>query len=297
MRPDVQRRSLILGAGASALAVGWARGAKALPFLSRAPSPFRPIEDQVRGRLGVAALDTASGRRIVYRAAERFPMCSTFKLLLAAFVLTRVDQGVESLGRRIAYGKDDLLGHSPVTTAHLKEGALTLGELCAAAVTESDNGAANLIFAQIGGPIGLTAWFRRLGDKITRLDRVEMALNTCVPGDPRDTTTPGVMVETLQKVLTGPVLTEASRARLIGWMNTSTTGLKRLRAGLTPDWRAADKTGTGDYGTVNDLAIFWPPKRRPILVAAFITGSIADVSACESALADVGRVVEAAFYG
>lgn len=300
MRPDFTRRRVAAGlAGLAGLSLAAPAVGLALPIpgLRSRPSPFKPIEDQIRGRLGVSAIDTASGRRISWRGGERFPMCSTFKLVAVAFVLARVDQGVETLSRKIRYTEGQLLPYAPVTRAHVADGELSLRDLCAAAVEQSDNTAANLILDAIGGPIGLTAWLRRIGDAHTRLDRMEPSLNTCIPGDPRDTTTPDAMAATLVKILTGTVLTPASREQLLAWMVACRTGETRLKAGLTPDWRAGDKTGTGDYGTTNDFAIFWPPRRRPIIVSALITGSIAERSECEAALADVGRAVEAAFYG
>jgi beta-lactamase class A len=186
---------------AIAFTVVLGRGAAAPQETVPAPSDrLAAIEAETGGRLGVAALDSESGRRIEYRASERFAMCSTFKLLLAAAVLARVDAGHESLERRLAYGPADLLDYAPVTKARVAEGGLPVGALCAAAAGVSDNTAANLLLATLGGPEGLTRYARELGDGVTRLDRTEPALNMNAPGDPRDTTTPAAMVANLQRL-------------------------------------------------------------------------------------------------
>lgn len=272
--------------------------------LAAAPAPNPPTRFEARlaaleahagGRLGVAALDTGTGRRLAHRAGERFPMCSTFKVLLAGTVLQRVDRGEARLDLRLPYGKADLLAYAPVTTARLAEGGLTVDELCAAAVEVSDNTAANLLLASVGGPAAVTAFARSLGDPVTRLDRTEPALNEARPGDPRDTTTPDAMAGTLRALLLGPALKPESRARLEGWMAACTTGGTRLRAGIPKDWTASDKTGSGKRGTVNDVAILHPPGRAPILVAAYFTGSRAPGKDRDAVLAEVGRLVAEAF--
>jgi beta-lactamase class A len=254
------------------------------------PQRLAALETRVGGRLGVAVLDTGSGRRIEYRAGDRFAMCSTFKLLLAAAVLARVDAGQESLDRVVDYGPRDLLDHAPVTKQHLPDGGMTVSALCAAAVELSDNTAANLLLASIGGPEGLTRYARSLGDTLTRLDRVEPWLNANEPGDPRDTTTPAAMLADVKTLLLGEASSAASRGRLVAWLSASRTGASRLRAGFPPEWRAGDKTGTGNGGATGDVAIAWPPDRPPVIVAAYLTGSTAPLAAREAALAEVGRL-------
>ncbi|WP_437726724.1 class A beta-lactamase [Sorangium sp. So ce861] len=294
------------GAGASSGAAAPASpaAASAQATASPAPSPepraqaapaLARIEAQLGGRVGVAALDTATGARVGHRAAERFAMCSTFKALLAACTLARVDQGQLRLDHRVAYRESDLLEHAPVTRAHLAKGSLTVEELCAAVVEISDNTAANLLLAQIGGPAGLTAYLRGLGDEVTRLDRNEPALNENVPGDLRDTSTPDAMIDTVRALLVGDrALQRASRERLASWMVRSTTGLARLRAGLPKDWVVGDKTGTGN-GIANDVAVAWPPSRAPIVIACFVDAPSASADARNAAHADVARVVAEAF--
>lgn len=253
------------------------------------------IEADVGGRVGVAAWDTGTGRWVRRRADQRFAMCSTFKLVLAATVLSLIDAGSLTAGRTIPYSRADLLAHSPVTSARVGEGGLSVSDLCAAAIEESDNGAANLLLALVGGPPGLTRHLRALGDPTTRLDRIEMALNTNLPGDVRDTTTAAAYVRTMRQVLFGDGLSAASRRRLEGWMIDCKTGRERLRAGLPPDWTVGDKTGTGDNGAVNDVAILRPPARPPILIAVFMSGSSRPVDVLSAAHARIARVVVTAF--
>jgi beta-lactamase class A len=245
---------------------------------------------QSGGRLGVAVLDTAGGQRFGQRADERFPMCSTFKLLVAAAVLARVDRGEERLERRVTFGQADLLEHAPVTRAHVSDGGLPLGQLCEAALVVSDNTAANLLLASLGGPAGLTAYARTLGDTRTRLDRTEPLLNEALPGDERDTTTPSARLGNLEKLLLGNVLSQAAREKLSGWMSASTTGLERLRKGVPPGWRVGDKTGSGNHGTANDIAILWPPGGKPLLIAAYLTATSSPSEVKNGVFAELARL-------
>jgi beta-lactamase class A len=254
------------------------------------------IEARLGGRFGVAALDTASGRSIGHRADERFPMCSTFKFLLVAGILNRADQSKDKLDRVIRYGQADLLEYAPITKAHVQAGGMTISALCAAAIEYSDNTAANLLLSVLGGPEQVTVYARSLGDSLTRLDRNEPTLNTAIPGDPRDTTSPTAMLEDMKKLMVEKeALSDASRKQLIEWMVANTTGLKRLRAGLPSNWRVADKTGSGKNGATNDIATAWPPNRAPILITAYFVGSNAAYQDRDDALANVGRIVAAQF--
>ncbi len=270
----------------------------ALPFAATAhaqPNPFAALETQHGGHLGVAALDTGTGKRLAHRAGERFPMCSTFKLLATAAVLRKVDLGTEKLARLIPYSKADLLPYAPVTRAHVGEGHLPLGALCEAAMAWSDNTAANLVVAALGGPGAVTQYARALGDPVTRLDRIEPALNDVKAGDVRDTTNAAAMLADMRKVVLGEALSKASRALLTDWLLKSQTGKARLRAGLPQDWKVGDKTGSSGGGQTNDIAVAWPPGRAPIVITAYFDGSHAYPESREAVLAEVGRIVAKAF--
>ncbi len=262
-------------------------------FADDSISALRELERRNGGRLGVALLDTASGRRVAHRGDERFPMCSTFKFLAAALMLARVDRGEDRLDRRIVFAESDLVPYSPATKEHAGPGGMTVDAICAAAVTLSDNTAGNLMLASFGGPAGLTAFVRGLGDPVTRLDRIETELNEGAPGDPRDTTSPLAMLGTMQKVVAGNVLSAGSRERLIGWLVANKTGDKRLRAGLPAAWRVGDKTGTGGNGSANDIAVAWPPGRAPVFIAAYYTGSTISDEARSAVIAEAGRIAAA----
>ncbi|WP_422030191.1 class A beta-lactamase [Reyranella sp.] len=262
-------------------------------FADDAESSLRELERRNGGRLGVALLDSASGRRVAYRGDERFPMCSTFKFLAAALMLARVDRGEDKLDRRIVFAESDLVPYSPATKMHVGADGMTVDAICAAAVTLSDNTAGNLMLASFGGPAGLTAFARALGDTVTRLDRIETALNEGTPGDPRDTTSPLAMLATMQKLVAGDVLSAASRERLIGWLVANETGDKRLRAGLPAAWRIGDKTGTGGNGSANDIAVAWPPGRAPVFVTAYYTGSTISDERRSAVIAEAGRIATA----
>ncbi|MBL6454986.1 class A beta-lactamase [Belnapia sp. T6] len=276
----MRRRALL--AGAAALAAMPAQAADALAAL----------EARQGGRLGVAILDTGTGRMLAHRGEERFPLCSTFKFLAAGLVLVRVDRGEERLDRHIAYGREALVPYSPVTGPGAEAAGLTMGAICDAAVTLSDNTAGNLMLDSFGGPAGLTAWMRGLGDPVTRLDRREPELNVVPPGDERDTTTPLAMVGLMRSLLIGDALRPASREQLAAWLVACRTGDKRLRAGLPAGWRVGDKTGTGPEpdSATNDIGLAWPPGRAPILIAAYLVGARGAEAERSAVLAEVGRI-------
>ena len=255
---------------------------------------IRRLESESGGRLGVCVLETAPGARHVHRGDERFPMCSTFKALAAAAILARVDAGKEQLARRITFDASALVTYSPVTEKRAGGDGMTLAEICDAAVTLSDNTAANLLLASIGGPPGLTAFARGLGDEVTRLDRNEPSLNEALPDDPRDTTTPNAMASTLRTLILGTTaLSAASREQLTTWLIANKTGDTRLRAGLAKDWRVGDKTGSGARGTANDIAVIWPPNKSPIVITAYLTGATVSTAQQNATLASVARAVSA----
>ncbi len=254
---------------------------------------FGELERGNGGRLGVAVLNTQSGKRTGYRADERFAMCSTFKFLLVTAVLQRVDQHQEKLERAIAIPPKPLISNSPLTEPHAG-GTMTVSALCEAAMIRSDNTAANLLLDTIDGPAGLTSFCRSIGDTVTRLDRTETSLNQALPGDPRDTTSPDAMLDDMNKILLGNVLREGSRQQLIAWMEANQTGLDKLRATLPSGWRAADKTGNNGENTMNDIAVLWPPKGKPLLVTAYITQCKGPDSKRVAMLKQIGELVEKA---
>lgn len=269
----------------------------ALPAASLGPlslEALASLEAQSGGRLGVAILDADGAERAQHRGDERFPMCSTFKLLLVGALLARVDRGQERLERSLEFKPADLLEYAPVVRARAGEGRLSVEQACEAAITLSDNSAANLLLATLGGPARLTEFARTLGDTRTRLDRDEPSLNECLAGDERDTTTPRAMARTLCALVVGPALSKASRERLAQWLVACSTGRARLRAGVPPTWRAGDKTGTGHAGTTNDVAILWPPGGRPLVIAAYLTQTSASADVRNGVLAELARRVTTA---
>lgn len=254
------------------------------------------VESANGGRIGVAAMNMANGERLGYRAEERFAMCSTFKLILVAAVLARVDAGNENLERKIRYGVADLEEYAPIARKHLQDGAMSIAALSAAALQYSDNTAANLLLASIGGPEGFTRFVRSLGDQVTRLDRNEPSLNTNLAGDVRDTTTPVAMLATMRKLLVGDALAAASKEQLVRWLIGNTTGDAKLRAGLGAEWKVGDKTGSGSRGASNDVAIAWPPGKPPVLIAVYYSESSVPPEQRSAVIAEAGRAVREEFY-
>ncbi|MET7642770.1 class A beta-lactamase [Streptomyces sp. NPDC005426] len=231
---------------------------------SPAERAFMELERKFDARLGVYALDTGSGRTVTHRPDERFAYASTCKALLAGAVLDR--NSLRQIDRLVRYDRDDLIDNSPITEQHVATG-LTLRELCDAAVRYSDNAAANLLFRELGGPQGLQDALRALGDSITRCDRYETALSDATPGDLRDTSTPRALAEDLRAYVLGTTLPADKRAVLTDWLRRNTTGDHTIRAGTPAGWQVADKTGTGGYGTRNDIAVIWPPHAAPLVLA------------------------------
>ncbi len=287
----ISRRESLIGALLLASDILLDRSALAEDSEAAFQRTIGKLEQRHGGRLGVAIRDTGSNRTMVHRGIERFPLCSTFKLLAAAFVLVRVDKGEEKLERQVVYSKADLVTYSPVTEKHADGDGMTMAEICEAAVTLSDNTAGNLMLDSFGGPAGLTGFLRSLGDRITRLDRRETALGEAAPGDPRDTTSPLAMLEMLQRLILDNELSPVSRDRLANWLVASKTGDKRLRAGLPREWRIGDKTGTGNHNATNDVAIVWPANRAPLIVTAYYIEAQGSDDERNAVLADVGRFV------
>jgi beta-lactamase class A len=245
----------------------------------RIEARYREIEASFDARVGVYAIDTATGRAVAYRSDERFAFCSTHKALSSA-VLLRTAQ----LDRVLKYGPDDLVDYSPITEQHVDTG-MTVLEVCDAALRYSDNTAANLIFRELGGPRGLTRELRRLGDLTTRSDRSETALNSAVPGEVFDTTTPRAIAMDLGRFVIGKALPCDRRRILRNLMLRNTTGAGQIRAGVPSTWRVADKTGSGGYGTANDIGVLWPPHRKPIVIAVMSTRSGPDDIADKTVIA------------
>lgn len=282
---------LVAGAGASFGAHALTAATPAAANDDDLRERLRKLEQRSGGRLGVAVLDTGDGRRWAMRGDERFAMCSTFKLPLAAAVLRGAELGRVDLNARLAVPSAALVPYSPVTEPIARAGGdASVAQLCEATVVTSDNTAANLLLPLVGDPSGFNRYLRGLGDAVTSLHRPEgVPLRA---GDPDDVTSPNAMLGTMRAVLLGDALSEASRRRLTGWLLASTTGPTRLRAGLPKDWRIGHKTGTGE-GTANDIAIVWPGRRKPVLIASYLNQAWGDDELRNSVLADVARTLAA----
>jgi beta-lactamase class A len=251
---------------------------------------FADLEKQHAGsRIGVAAIDLSTNRRVDYRADERFIMCSTFKVLAAAAVLKRVDEGKDKLDRFVSYGEAQLLSYAPVTGAHVKEGGMTLEALCAAAIEMSDNTAANLLLHTIGGPAKWTEFVRSLGDSTSRLDHTEPELNVAIAGKDNDTTTPAAMCGALQRLFASDVLSASSRTKLEGWMQQGQTGITMIRASVPANWKAGDKTGRSGDGATNDIAVVGPPAGGPIFMAVYTVDPSESQEARDQLVAEVAK--------
>jgi Beta-lactamase class A len=269
-----------------------------LPVLAQQPplDTIKKVEKSLGAKVGYAVLDLSSGQlREGYRSDQRFPMMSTFKALLCAAVLSRVDAGQEQLDHRLFYRKSDLIEYSPVTEKHLTVG-MTIAELCHAAITMSDNTAANLLLSTLStdkgkGPQALTAFLRETGDKVTRLDRMEPELNEALPGDVRDTTTPAAMAQLLRQLFTGKSLSAASQKQLLSWMEADQVAGSLIRSVLPQGWYIADKTGAGERGSRGIIAAVGPDGKPSRIVVIYITGSKASMNELNKYIADIGAAL------
>ena len=259
---------------------------------AQAKAELEKLETGFGGRIGLFALNTANGARLTHRADERFPFCSTFKVMLASAILTRSAEVPGLLQQRIRYRQSDLVNYSPITQKHVADG-MTVADLCAAALQYSDNTAANLLIRMTGGPQAVTAFARSIGDSEFRLDRWETELNTAIPGDARDTSTPDAMGRSLQRLVLGDALAQAQREQLRDWMCGNTTGAARIKAGIPSGWKIGDKTGSGDYGTANDIAVLWPPGREPVIVAIYTTQHRQEAKTRDDVIASAAKIVAA----
>lgn len=248
------------------------------------------VEKRLGARVGAVIIDTQSGRTWSHRAQERFPLNSTFKAFACAAVLAEVDAGKAALDQHITFTADDLVTYSPVTETRVEAG-MTLGEVCDAAMTMSDNTAGNLVIESLGGPDGVTRFMRQIGDAETRLDRTEPTLNEATPGDPRDTTTPKAAATSLRELVLGDALSPRSRRQLETWLLGNKVGDPLLRAGLSKDWTIADRTGAGGHGSRSIVAIAWPPERKPVVAAIYLTGTEASMEERSAAIAEIGTAI------
>lgn len=300
--PRLTRRALLLGAGLGAALLGCAPAAPPAPPAAgpappAPPAPIPAMDAVERGfgrRIGVHALDTGTGVAVGHRDGERFLMCSTVKALMAGFVLHRSVSEPGLLGRRVRYGRADLLDYAPVTTRNLATG-MTVAELCEAAVTVSDNTAHNLLLRETGGPGALTAFLRSTGDAVTRADRAEPALNEAAfPGDEQDTSTPAAFSASLRALCLDGALPAAQRDRLTGWLRANTTGAGQIRAGVPAGWQVGDKTGSGPGGEKNDAGLLFGPRGAPVVLTVFTVPADPDDGRGAEAVAATTRAALAA---
>ncbi|WP_088561838.1 class A beta-lactamase [Arboricoccus pini] len=276
----LSRRAMIAGlsiaSGAIIVGPAWAQSDPAIAA----------IEQRHGGRLGVFAVDTGSNRALAHRSDERFLMCSTFKGLLGALILARVDQGKESLQRRVTYSEQDLIFTSPITKTNVAKGQMSVEDLLEAMLVYSDNTAAILLMRSAGGPAALTQFLRGIGDTVTRSDRYEPKSNQY--DGALDTTSPRAIIGSAYQILIGNVLTPASRARLESGMIACKPGVRRIRASLPASWSIGDRPGENVTEESNDYAIVRPPGRAPLLIATYYDDPHRSTADREAVIRDVG---------
>ncbi|WP_210506855.1 class A beta-lactamase [Pantoea ananatis] len=255
---------------------------------------IQQLEKNAGGRLGVAVTDTADGAVFTYRGDARFPLCSTSKVFAVAAILKKSESADGLMSEKIAIHKADLVNYNPITEKHVGA-TMTVAELSAAALQYSDNTAMNALLIRLGGPQQVNAFARSIGDSTFRLDRKEPELNTAIPGDKRDTTSPDAMMQSLKKLVLGKALAPAQRQQLTDWMKGNTTGANSIRAGLPASWTVADKTGRGDYGTTNDIAVIWPPHHAPLVLVTYYTQPDKHAAARKDVLAGAAKIVASGY--
>lgn len=247
------------------------------------------LEKSFDGRIGLYAINTANQQSIEHRAVERFPFQSTFKVIAVAAILKKSETDENLLQQKMTYTKEDLIFWSPITEKHVEDG-MTIFDLCAAAIMYSDNTAANLIMKALGGPEAVTAFAHSIGDNTFRVDNWEPNLNSDA-SNVQDTSTPEAMEKSLQKLTVQNSLAPSQQNQLITWMKGNTTGDARIRAGVPKGWIVADKTGSGDFGIVNDIGLIWAPNCAPIIVTLYTINNKKDAARRDDVVAESTRIV------
>jgi beta-lactamase class A len=291
--PNHLRRNLLLASGAALLCPTSLLFAAPATSLAAAHTQLAALEQSAGGRLGVAAWRQGSELRVAYRADERFPLASTFKAMLAAAVLARSVSQPGLLDQHVRYEKKELVTYSPITEKHLADG-MNVADLCAATLQYSDNSAANFLMTLLGGPQAVTAFARSIGNTVFHLERWETELNSAIPGEVRDTASPASMAHSLQQLLLGHSLPAPQRQQLDAWMRGNTTGDKRIRAGVPAGWQVADKTGSGAYGSVNDIGVAYPASGAPLVIAVYYTREQKKADTNQDIITAATRIVTAA---
>ena len=291
--PHSSRRRTLLATGAALLCPSPLLFAAPAASVSSAATQLAALEQAAGGRLGVAAWRQGSELRIGHRADERFPLASTFKAMLAAAVLARSASEPGLLEQRVRYTQKELVTYSPLTEKHLADG-MTVAELCAATLQYSDNSAANFLMKILGGPQAVTAYARSIGNTVFQLERWETELNSAIPGEVRDTASPASMAHSLQQLLLENSLPAPQRQQLESWMRGNTTGDKRIRAGVPAGWQVADKTGSGAYGSVNDIGVAYPASGAPLVIAVYYTRELKKADTNQDIITAATRIVVAA---
>ncbi|WP_312477909.1 class A beta-lactamase [Kosakonia cowanii] len=248
------------------------------------------LENKSGGKLGLTVVDTSDGTTYSWRGDEKFPLCSTSKVMVVAAILKKSESDTNLLAKKITINKSDMVNYNPITSKYI-DSSMTITELSKAALQYSDNAAMNKLLSYLGGPRYATQFARTIGDKAYSLDRNEPGLNTAIPSDSRDTTTPSAMAETLNKLILGSALKKEQKAKLTEWMKGNTTGLNSIKAGLPAEWTVADKTGSGDYGTTNDVAVIWPKNHAPVILTTYFTQPEKDASARKDVLASAAKLI------
>ena len=287
------RRNLLLASGAALLCPAPLLFAAPATSIATAQTQLAALEQAAGGRLGVAAWRQGSELRVAYRADERFPLASTFKAMLAGAVLARSVSQPGLLDQHVRYEKKELVTYSPITEKHLANG-MSVADLCAATLQYSDNSAANFLMTLLGGPQAVTAFARSIGNTVFQLERWETELNSAIPGEVRDTASPASMAHSLQQLLLGNSLPAPQRQQLDTWMRGNTTGDKRIRAGVPAGWQVADKTGSGAYGSVNDIGVAYPASGAPLVIAVYYTREQKKADTNQDIITAATRIVTAA---
>lgn len=287
------RRNLLLASGAALLCPAPLLFAAPATSIATAQTQLAALEQAAGGRLGVAAWRQGSELRVAYRADERFPLASTFKAMLAGAVLARSVSQPGLLDQHVRYEKKELVTYSPITEKHLADG-MNVADLCAATLQYSDNSAANFLMTLLGGPQAVTAFARSIGNTVFQLERWETELNSAIPGEVRDTASPASMAHSLQQLLLGNSLPAPQRQQLDTWMRGNTTGDKRIRAGVPTGWQVADKTGSGAYGSVNDIGVAYPASGAPLVIAVYYTREQKKADTNQDIITAATRIVTAA---
>ncbi|MBS0236159.1 MAG: class A beta-lactamase [Proteobacteria bacterium] len=254
-------------------------------------STMAALEVQSHSQIGLSAVNMETGKKLEWRADERFKMASTVKLPIAVSVLHLIETHKLTLDKMIRIEPYELVPGSGKMGYFLTKPGLELSiyNLLEPMIAISDNTASDILLAEVGGPQavrqylynnGLTdIWIdrtilqlfldssgltyipsqkqRSLQDWKKRFDavpdEVELRIAERLHGDTRDTTTPKAMTALLSQIQEHKILQPREAELLLEIMSHTENKSPRIGKLLPKEAKLMHKTGSW-WGAVHNYA-------------------------------------------